>query len=116
MPVDSQPRLCTHCGERPARYHQIGVLGPFDTTEHFECEVCAPTIGARAVSAEPASPINLAHLGPIDFAVFRRSLPRAENEPIEVLQSLVPLVRGIAATHNQAIPADVEAWFARMLG
>jgi hypothetical protein len=114
MPLDSQPRLCTRCGQRPFRYHELAVLGPFDTTEHFECEVCARTNDAMAESAEATLPNDFAHLGPIDFDVFRRSLPRAEKEPLEVLQLLVPLVRGIAAAHNQAIPADLEAWFARM--
>ena len=106
--------LCSRCGQWPARFYQMAILGALTIAEYRLCASCLEAEEAAAVLEPVPEEGDLSHLGPIQFDVLLRSLAEAEAcEPREHLPGYEPLVRQIAQAHNQVIPNEVEACFAR---
>lgn len=106
--------VCDRCGQHPARYFPVTLLGALMLSSHHVCVACYATEDAIAEQTPPPDADDVAHLGPIQFDVLFASLLHAESmEPPEDLPGYDLLVRQVAQAHGQQIPTEVEAVFAR---
>jgi hypothetical protein len=107
-------RVCDRCGQRPARFHPLTVLGALTLAEYHFCASCMAEDDAESEKRGVPPDGDLAHLGPIQFPTLIKSMVAAEvHESTPMLRGYEPLVRQVADAHNQAIPDDVISIFER---
>jgi hypothetical protein len=84
-----------------------------DIREDHQCVVCQEASDAKVL---PVEADDFACLGPIDFAVLRASIRRAEEsdgESAEAIAFAGSHLEEIASAHGQELPPDVREFVAR---
>jgi len=111
--MQSDSKVCSRCGVRPAQFYPVAVLGSLQLSERPLCEECDANETRQAMTEDPPKEGDFSLLGPIHFDTLLGSLNSVGTEPPEQLAWYAARIREIARAHAQEIPSAIDSYLRR---